>query len=45
MPAAARENLSKAYNDLSAVMKADKPAFDKGKDVIVYVQASRPLRD
>ena len=39
LPAAARDNLAKAYKDLLAVITAkDKPAMDKGKEVIVYVQ-------
>lgn len=44
LPAAARDNLAKAYKDLLAVITAkDKPALDKGKEVVVYVQVRAPF--
>jgi hypothetical protein len=47
IPAQAKENLSKAYSDLSAVITAkDKPVADKTKEVISYIQDSlQPLLD
>jgi ElaB/YqjD/DUF883 family membrane-anchored ribosome-binding protein len=46
LPSVAKENLAKAYGDLSAVLKTDKPIADKTKDVVHFVHESlQPILD
>ncbi|KAL7416224.1 hypothetical protein BDY24DRAFT_378866 [Mrakia frigida] len=47
LPAAAKENLTKAYNDLSAVVfDKEKPAGEKTKEVVSYIQSTlQPVLD